>query len=219
MWIDVNAYLDKINEDSEKYYQFDEYILKITSDIIPLNLADFFLNDNQVYKLEIGFGNGDSLIELAKQNPNINYFGIDRKMDRVRTAHSKIQKIGKIPNLIIARTGTDYIREMFLENFFDEVIMNFPDPWPKKKHHKKRTIKSDFLDDLSYLLKEKGVYRFASDHYEYSMEVMEIFENSNLFEKIYYKNEVENRIPTQFEKHKKREGFMIHYLKFEKNNL
>ncbi len=223
MWLTYEQYLNKINNDSEKYWTFSEHILKIEIGNLPLiNQNIFTNNENKIFKLEIGFGNGDSLIELAKQNPNINYFGIDRKMDRARTALSKLTKLDRINNLLISRIGTDYLLETFQEETFDEIIMNFPDPWPKKRHNKKRTINNDFLKMIHSLLKEDGVYRFASDHEEYSLEVLELFKKSDLFENVYsseskgFKEDVKNRIPTQFEKHKKRDGFTIHHIKFKK---
>ena len=222
MWLTYKQYLDKINNDSEKYWSFSEHILKIEFDDLPLKNANIFNNENSIFKLEIGFGNGDSLIELAKQNPQINYFGIDRKMDRARTALSKLTRLDRIENLIISRIGTDYLLDTFENETFHEIIMNFPDPWPKKKHNKNRTVNNDFLKIIHSLLKKDGVYRFASDHEEYSLEVLELFKESDLFENMYsdevkgFKTKVKNRIPTQFEKHKIRDGFTIHHIKFKK---
>ena len=220
MWLSLEEYLKKINENSKLYYEFNENILEVSVEILPLDFKELFKNDNKILKFEIGFGNGDSLIKLAQQNPDINYFGIDRKMDRIRTTLSKLNHSDKIPNLIISRFGTDYLLEMIQKGIFDEIIMNFPDPWPKAKHHKNRTVNEDFLIVLHKLLKENGVFRFSSDHAEYSFEVIDIFDRSELFKNLYhpdqYKSEVNNRIETQFEKHKKREGFTIHHMKYLK---
>ena len=220
MWLSLQGYLKKVNEDSKKYYEFNENILEVSMDILPLNFKQLFSNENKILKFEIGFGNGDSLIKLAQKNPEINYFGIDRKMDRIRTTLSKLNHSEKIPNLIISRFGTDYLLEMIPEGSFDEIIMNFPDPWPKAKHHKNRTVNEEFLTVLHKLLKTEGVFRFSSDHIEYSFEVIDIFNRSDLFKNLYnpahYRTEVNNRIETQFEKHKKREGFTIHHVKYLK---
>ncbi len=218
MWLTVSEYLDKINKDSVKYFDFNDRILQITPDIIPLNFSLLFNNENPV-KLEIGFGNGDSLIRLALRYPGFNFFGIDRKMDRVRTALSKLNKRERIPNLIIARLGTDYIEQIFSPSSFAEIIMNFPDPWPKKRHNKNRTVSTDFLPQLHRMLDTDGCFRFASDHPEYSLEVSDLLSGSDLFSNCYdtpYLHSVENRIETQFEKHKKREGWDIYYMKYRK---
>lgn len=220
MWLSLEDYLKKINENSKLYYEFNENILEVSVDILPLDFKGLFKNSNKILKFEIGFGNGDSLIKLARQNPDINYFGIDRKMDRIRTTLSKLNHSDKIPNLIISRFGTDYLLEMIPDGIFDEIIMNFPDPWPKAKHHKNRTVSEEFLTVLHRLLKENGMFRFSSDHAEYSFEVMDLFDKSKLFKNLYhpdqYRSEVNNRIETQFEKHKKREGFTIHHMKYVK---
>jgi tRNA (guanine-N7-)-methyltransferase len=220
MWFTLEDYLNKINENSKLYYEFNESFLEVSVDILPLDFNKLFKNDNKVLKFEIGFGNGDSLIKLAKQNPDINYFGIDRKMDRIRKTLSKLNQNDKIPNLIISRFGTDYLLEMIPVGIFDEIIMNFPDPWPKAKHHKNRTVNEEFLSVLHKLLKEDGIFRFSSDHEEYSFEVIDLFKNSKLFSNLYqpdkFRSEVSNRIETQFEKHKKREGFTIHHMKYLK---
>jgi len=219
MWITLSEYLRKINSDSRKYFEFNDRILEVADKIIPLDFKSVFDNGNNTIKFEIGFGNGESLIRLAEKYPEINYFGIDRKMDRVRTALSKLNKKEKIQNLVISRLGTDYIEQVIQPGSLDEIIMNFPDPWPKKRHHKNRTINSDYISVLHKLLKNKGIFRFASDHEEYSMEVFELLNGSKLFRNAYdtpYRNEVKNRIQTQFEKHKTREGFKIFHLKFVK---
>ncbi|PID27369.1 MAG: tRNA (guanosine(46)-N7)-methyltransferase TrmB [Candidatus Cloacimonadota bacterium] len=219
MWLNLEQYLEKIDQDNEKYYDYSDFHIKLTADMMPLDFNSLFKNDNKILKFEIGFGNGDSLIELARRNPHINYFGIDRKMDRIRTALSKVNR-SKLPNLLIARTGTDYLNEMINRESFDEIIMNFPDPWPKKRHHKKRTVNPSFIKVLHSLLKKDGVFRFSSDHPEYSNEVIELFKESDLFENLYapldYKSEIEDRIMTQFEKHKTREGWEIHHMKYRK---
>jgi tRNA (guanine-N7-)-methyltransferase len=219
MWITAAEYFNKINADSRKYFEINENIYEITPDKIPIDFTKIFNNENSVLKFEIGFGNGESIIKLAKKNPDINYFGIDRKMDRVRTALARLNKAEPIPNLKIARSGTDYIEEMIKSESFDEVIMNFPDPWPKKKHHKNRTINDEFIKIIHSILKTGGIFRFASDHEEYSMEVLGVFQDSEIFESLYengFKNEVKDRIQTQFEKHKIKAGLKIFHLKFKK---
>jgi len=219
MWITLSEYLKKINEDSKKYFSLNKNIFVVTDDSVPLDFEKIFNNGNKIIKFEIGFGNGDSLFKLALQNPDINYFGIDRKMDRIRISLKKLNKIDRIPNLIIARLGTDYIDQVIKPETFNEIIMNFPDPWPKKKHHKNRTVNSEFLMILHRLLKKDGYFRFSSDHEEYSMEVLSLLENSGYFKNAYdksFKSEINGRIETQFERHKKREGFPIFHLKFQK---
>jgi tRNA (guanine-N7-)-methyltransferase len=215
----LSEYLCKVNADSRKYYEFNDRILEIVPETVPLNFKDIFKNKNKTLKLEIGFGNGESLIKLAKKNPDVNYFGIDRKMDRIRTALSKLNKAERIPNLLIARLDTDYLDRIVEKGSFDEIIMNFPDPWPKKRHHKNRTVNREFLQIVHGLLRTGGIYRFASDHEEYSMEVSELLKTSYTFENAYdsdYKNDTKERIETQFEKHKKKEGFKIFHIKYKK---
>ena len=219
MWITLSEYLRKINLDSRKYFEFNDRILEVTDEILPIDFDRIFSNGNKIVKFEIGFGNGESLIKLAEKNPDINYYGIDRKMDRISTSLSKLNKKNKIPNLIISRLGTDYIDQVIQPESFDEIIMNFPDPWPKKKHHKNRTINIDFLAILHKMLKKDGCFRFASDHEEYSMEVFELLRDSGFFTNAYnkpFRNVVDNRIETQFERHKTKEGFSIYHIKFRK---
>lgn len=218
MWLTISEYLKKINNDSRKYFEFNDRILEVKDDDIPLDFTKVFGNTDPV-KFEIGFGNGESLIKLAKKNPGINYFGIDRKMDRVRITLRKLNKEDRISNLMISRLGTDYIDQIVPIGSCDEIIMNFPDPWPKKKHHKNRTINAEFLKIIHKMLKPDGCFRFASDHEEYSNEVFNALEGSGIFTNCYelpYKYEVSGRIETQFERHKKREGFNIHHIKFRK---
>ncbi len=218
-WLSVSDYFGRINADSRKYFEINENILEIIAEMLPLDFCGIFNNTNEKLKFEIGFGNCDSLIKLAAANPDTNYFGIDRKMDRIRISLKKLNKSPKMKNLVIARSGTEYLSKMILPGTFDEIIMNFPDPWPKKKHHKNRTVNEEFLKVIYELLKTDGVFRFSSDHEGYTMEVLDIITGSGLFTNSYgtsYRDSVVNRIETQFERHKKREGFKIFYLKFNK---
>ena len=124
MWLTISEYLKKINTDSRQYFEINDRIFEVTPDKIPLDFDAVFKNNNETVKLEIGFGNGDSLTKLALKNPGTNYFGIDRKMDRVRIALGKLNKIEKIPNLVISRLGTDFIDQIVKPASCDEIIIH-----------------------------------------------------------------------------------------------
>lgn len=131
--------------------------------------------------LEIGFGFGDFLFEKAKNNPEIQFFGFEPHLNGVVNLLAKLEKT-PLQNLQIA---TDDVRPAlmnFSENFFDEIYILFPDPWPKAKHFKRRLINVDFLDNLlATKIKKGGKLTIATDHDSYKIWILSELLNSKKF--------------------------------------
>ena len=107
------------------------------------NWNRYFNNDNKI-RIEIGCGKGNFITELAKQNPNINYIGIEM-FDSVLLRAIENQEEYKLSNLVFVRINALYLNDIF-DKEIDLIYLNFSDPWPKNRHHKRRLTSEKFLN-------------------------------------------------------------------------
>ena len=123
--------------------------------------------------LDIGFGAGETTAYLSRAKPNMSIIGAEVYLSGIGSLLSKIQN-ENLQNIKIL--NSDVVA--FLENndayFFDLVLMFYPDPWPKRKHHKRRLFKDDFLQLLNKKVKKEGIFYFKTDWQHYFDEVMKI---------------------------------------------
>ena len=133
----------------------------------------FYLDEDQICKLaphkynknilEIGFGNGDNLVNMSLNNPNNLFIGCDAYYNGCVKLLKKIVN-KNIKNIKIWPDDIHLIIKKFKNNFFDLILILQPDPWPKKKHKKRRLIQQKFLDDLNQILKYEGKLIISTDH-------------------------------------------------------
>ena len=123
--------------------------------------------------LDIGFGAGETTAYLSRAKPNMSIIGAEVYLSGIGSLLSKIRN-ENLQNIKIL--NSDVVA--FLENnnayFFDLVLMFYPDPWPKRKHHKRRLFKDDFLHLLNKKVKKDGIFYFKTDWQHYFDEVMKI---------------------------------------------
>ena len=136
---------------SNKFYLQEEQICK---------LAPYEYNKNI---LEIGFGNGDNLVNMSLNKPNNLFIGCDAYYNGCVKLLKKIVN-KNIKNIKIWPDDIHLIIKKFKKNFFDLILILQPDPWPKKKHKKRRLIQQKFLDDLNQILKYEGKLIISTDH-------------------------------------------------------
>lgn len=192
-------------------------VLDISETIIPLDTENLFGNTKPC-ELEIGFGDGDFLIETAGLIPGFNFVGIEVKKKRFNKAVKKALR-KKVRNVKFLHMDANIaLTEVFSLDTFDKVYVNFPDPWPKDKHEKNRILSDEFLRNVSGVLKTKGILEIASDHKIYIQDTLEVlnriseFKNSNPSPG--YLNHIPRRIETKFEKEFRAEKREIYYLMF-----
>jgi len=178
----------------------------------PLNLKKIFPNKEKTF-LELGSGWGEVAIQLAQQNPNTGFVLLEKKPDRVRKTLKEIEQ-RQLSNIRFLTANFNwFLVEFFEPNSFDEVLLNFPDPWPKTKHHKHRTFNPSFPAKLFYLLKPKGKFQFASDYGPYAREVIRILRKESLFfSNPSYSFERKNFPISHFENEKLLENKKIYYI-------
>ncbi len=196
-------------------------ILDVTEYYIPIRLSQVFGN-NKDSALEIGFGDGLFLIDTAKNDTDWNFIGIEIKVKRFTKAVKKAEQ-ERLDNLkLLLMDVRIAIEEVFCPNTFSKVYINFPDPWPKERHKKHRIINTQFLSNLSRIIKPKGIIEIASDHEEYISSVLETLEDTGIFKSIFplpgYVHNIPNRPTTRYELEFMEEEKEIYYLRFIKEN-
>lgn len=146
----------------------------------PLNLNKIF-NREAKKILEIGFGLGDTILSMAKQNPDCDYLGIEVHEPGIATVMQGIIENNLTNIRVIQNDAVKIIRENIPDNSFSRIHLFFPDPWPKKRHHKRRIIQSDFVEILKNKLIDGGIFHFSTDWEDYANQMMSVLsENKGL---------------------------------------
>jgi len=123
--------------------------------------------------MEIGFGNGLSLASMAEQAPETNFFGVEVHLPGVGSLLVQTKKLG-LENVRVSREDAVDVLKHIPENSLDRMQIFFPDPWHKKRHHKRRLIQSDFVETVVSRLKPEGVLHVATDWENYAEHVLEV---------------------------------------------
>ena len=133
------------------------------------------LPSKQPLFIEIGMGKGQFITTLAKNNPDINYIGIEKYSSVLVRAIEK-QTEPELPNLKFIRMDAENINDVFAENEVDGIYLNFSDPWPKDRHAKRRLTSRQFFARYEKLLKPEGKIQFKTDNsalFDFSLEEVE----------------------------------------------
>ncbi len=131
--------------------------------------------------LEIGFGNGDNLINSAKINSDFFYIGSDPFLNTTTQCLGKIAK-HNIKNVMIWPDDVRKILDLFPKDSISEIKLLFPDPWPKRKHKSRRLIQNDFLEIIYLIIKPKGTITIATDHDKLKCWILDKFQRNGKFE-------------------------------------
>ncbi|MBF2754350.1 MAG: tRNA (guanosine(46)-N7)-methyltransferase TrmB [Gammaproteobacteria bacterium AqS3] len=117
--------------------------------------------------LEIGFGNGDALLAAARAQPERRFIGVEMHTSGLGQAAGLLERDG-IGNVRLLRENAAELMQRWPPGALDEIRIWFPDPWPKRRHHKRRLVKCEFLQRCSRALKPGGLLYLASDHSDYA---------------------------------------------------
>ncbi len=170
--------------------------------------------------LEIGFGNGESLVALAAMHPDRNFIGIE--VHRPGIGHLMLRaEEANLRNLrVICRDAVEVLQHCIPDGSLDEVLLYFPDPWPKKRHHKRRIVQPAFVELVADKLRPGGVFRLATDWGNYAEHMLEVVGASprlrNLSPDEAYAVRPESRPLTRFELRGQRLGHEVWDLAFER---
>ena len=163
--------------------------------------------------VEVGPGRGDFLFNLAKLNPEALIVGIEIKRKRVDKLISRVEA-RRLNNVMIIQDDAECALPRFLrDNSVDEIHINFPDPWPKQRHSKNRTVSTDFLNECKRALKIGGTIHFITDFYDYAKAV---FKNASSIPELETHKVEADVFPTYFALKWKRMGRAFTYYKFRR---
>ena len=148
-----------------------------------VNFNDVFKNSSRELILEIGFGMGTSTAEIAKANPNKNYLAIEVHSPGVGNLIKLVQE-NHIFNLkIIQHDAVEVLNAMIKNDSLDGIHIFFPDPWPKKRHHKRRLIQENFLKLMAQKIKQSGYLHIATDWEDYALWIIDLLDKETLLQK------------------------------------
>jgi tRNA (guanine-N7-)-methyltransferase len=155
-----------------------------------LELTDRVFDWNAVFgrraprTLEIGFGAGEALAELAVQHPDQDFIGIEVYRAGVGRLLGALEHIGATNVRVIMGDAVDVLAQGFAAASLDHVLLYFPDPWPKKRHHKRRLVQKSFAEAIARVLKPGGLWRLATDWENYAAHMHAVLDNHPAFANI-----------------------------------
>ncbi|MDD3517665.1 MAG: tRNA (guanosine(46)-N7)-methyltransferase TrmB [Chromatiales bacterium] len=149
----------------------------------PLDLRAPFGNDNPV-TLEIGFGNGDTLATLAARHPERNFLGIEVHRPGVGHLLKRLEAEGLGNVRLLRDDAVEVLRRMIADAALDRVLLYFPDPWPKTRHHKRRIVQPAFVELVARKLAPGGVFHLATDWEDYAQHMLAVMEDCPTFENL-----------------------------------
>lgn len=170
--------------------------------------------------LEIGFGMGQSLAEMAKNEPEKDFIGVEVHRPGVGKLLQTVEQ-GQLKNVkVMEHDAVEVLTHMIADQSLDRVQIYFPDPWHKTKHHKRRLIQQSFIQLLGRKLKEGGCLHAATDWQNYAKHILAILSEAANFENEaidqYYISRPEWRPLTKFERRGERLGHGVWDILFKK---
>ena len=154
---------------------FHDYAI-VYNQNVPMDFEAIFGNRNPVV-IEIGFGMGESTLKIARENPDVNYLGIEVFLYGFSKLLANAAK-ENLKNLKLMRfDAVQVLRDMVPDNSVDGFHIFFPDPWPKKRHHKKRLIHVPFATLLASKLKKGGYIYCVTDWEDYAGQMLQVMDN------------------------------------------
>lgn len=164
----------------------------------PLDFTQIFQKEGPII-LEIGFGNGDTLVTLAKAYPEKNFIGIDVHKPGIGALLLKLEKFHLTNVKVFCADAIDVISSIPNESL-SAVYLLFPDPWPKRKHHKRRIIQPEFVECIQKKLAIGGEFHLATDWEDYAHQIFDIvLQNPHLKLQGFPSLEEKQRPVTKFE--------------------
>lgn len=183
----------------EKLKEFSDFVLR---DHEGENLkgrwaVDEFHHNTDIV-LEIGTGYGHFMKKYCLKMPETNFIGLDYKFKRSFRLVKNLNKIRSITNFRYLRARAERLLWLFSPNELKKIFIFFPDPWPKRKHHKKRLLQLEFLQILHTVLRNDGCIYIKTDHVPLSKWMIEQVERSHLFHVEFFTKDLYGEDPHHF---------------------
>ncbi len=211
--------------DSQQVY-LDEDLAKLSPGAVsweenpdrnPIDLAALF-GDKPVW-LEVGFGGGEHMVHMAASNPDIGIIGCEPFINGVAMLLGKIRKAG-VTNVAVHPGDVRDLFDVLPDGSIAKAFLNYPDPWPKKRHHRRRFVTQEHLEPLHRVLAPGAEFRVATDIPDYVRQTMEEVPKAG-FEWLAegpadWREPWDDWISTRYEQKALREGRTPHYMTFRR---
>lgn len=172
--------------------------------------------------LEIGFGMGQSLLTQAYNNPHQNFIGVEVHQTGISSVLLELNRLGLQNVRLVCGDALDFLRDGVADNCLDALQIFFPDPWPKRRHHKRRLVQSASIELITKKLKPGGKIYMATDWADYAKHMLCVLENSpklkNLAGEKNFMDRPDIRPVTKYELRAKTLGHAVWDLGFEVNS-
>jgi len=160
--------------------------------------------------LDIGFGDGEALVTCAANNTGLDYLGVEVHEPGIGHLLLLLEKAQLTNVRVIGRDAADVLPQRLLDDSFHAVNLFFPDPWPKKRHHKRRLVQSAFIAEIARVLRANGLLHVATDWADYADHTREVLARDERFVPLdaadLCQNPLAFRPPTKFERRGRRLG-------------
>lgn len=182
---------------------YNKYVIEFSES--ELNFAEIFQsNPSAPIVMEIGFGMGDSLLEACKKFPQFNFLGIEVYNPGVANLVKNLES-AKLNNCkIIKHDAVEVLNAMVPNHSLGHILIFFPDPWPKSRHHKRRLIQTEFLNLLAGKMAKGAQIDLATDWQPYAEHMMETLTQNDAFQNVckaqQFSSRSTMRMPSKFEK-------------------
>ncbi|HHT0592950.1 TPA: tRNA (guanosine(46)-N7)-methyltransferase TrmB [Legionella anisa] len=218
----IKSYVLRAGRVSNRQRQGLDFWLKdyeLTVNGSPWNLSEEFVRTADTV-VEIGFGMGASLLDMAQNNPDLNYIGIEVHQAGVGSLAADLHEYQLSNVRIVAHDAVEVFRTQLLDNSIAGVQIFFPDPWHKKRHHKRRLIQKEFIQLLTKKVKPGGFIHCATDWQDYAEHILEVLSTEPTLKNIQkeggYSPRPLSRPLTKFEQRGERLGHGVWDLIFTK---
>ncbi|CAG9296019.1 tRNA (guanosine(46)-N7)-methyltransferase TrmB [Celerinatantimonas diazotrophica] len=170
--------------------------------------------------LEIGFGMGKSLVQMAKEHPECDYIGIEVHRPGVGACLADMQDMQLTNIRVIEHDAVEILKENIADSSLHKLQLFFPDPWHKKRHHKRRIVQPEFADLVRQKLEVGGVFHMATDWQNYAEHMLQVMSQApgykNLSDSADYVPRPDSRPLTKFENRGQKLGHGVWDLMFER---
>lgn len=183
----------------------------------PLDLAEVLPGDGPLW-LEVGFGGGEHLVHMAARYPGIRLIGCEPFVNGIAMLLGKIRSAG-VTNLAIHPGDVRDLFDVLPDASLARVFLNYPDPWPKARHHRRRFVTSEYLGPLARVTAPGAEFRVATDISDYVRQTLEEVPQAGftLVRQAGKGGAWDDWISTRYEQKALREGRDPHYLTFRRN--
>ena len=165
----------------------------------PIDLAGFFGAPGPI-EVEVGCGKGTFMAAYCERHPELPFLALEKEAEIAYLAAGRVSRRPQISHArVVLGDAMIFFRDFLPVNCVKAFHVYFPDPWPKKRHHKHRIMRADFLDEVRRVATPDALFYFGTDHEEYNRETQELFANTPWLKMIDANAEPTEGIQTNFE--------------------